>query len=195
MGKLQEFHRVSIHSPTVEKYNDIYGQNDANEPNDPNSSETTIAEELDKPFRLENIPGLNRLSKAILETLSIQTQSNPASSFFDNEREKSARFVELLFSLAPQDSNGVEALPTVVEFKPDISYYAVKNVSVKQLWKEDYEKNKALELYRDDLIESQSLAIVHFKPANVLKRMNFKSIETEEKTTESETPKEPEAES
>ena len=180
---------------TVEKYNDIYGQNDANKPNDPNSSETTIAEELDKPFRLENIPGLNRLSKAILETLSIQTQSNPASSFFDNEREKSARFVELLFSLAPQDSNGVEALPTVVEFKPDISYYAVKNISLKQLWKEVYEKNKAVELYRDDLIKSQSLAIVHFKPANVLKRMNFKSIETEEKTTESETPEEPEVES
>ena len=86
-------------------------------------------------------------------------------------------------------------MPTVVEFKPDISYYAVKNISLKQLWKEVYEKNKAVELYRDDLIKSQSLAIVHFKPANVLKRMNFKSIETEEKTTESETPEEPEVES
>ena len=165
---------------TVEKFNKTYVQSDVNE-----------------PFILENIPGLNRLSKATLESLSIQTQSNPASMFFDNEREKSARFVDLFFSLAPQDSNSVEALPAVVEFRPDMSYYAVKNVSLKQLWKEDYEKSKAPALYRDDLIESQSLAIVHFNPANVLERMNFRSLESKEKTktTESDTPEEPEVES
>ena len=91
----------------------------------------------------------------------------------------------MLFSLAPQDSNNVETLPVVVEFKPDMSYYAVKDVSLKPLWKEIYEKDKAITLYRDDLIQSQSLAIVHFNPENVLKRMNFKLLESQEKTAES----------
>ena len=160
---------------TIEKFNEMYAQEDVNE-----------------PFILENIPGLSILSKSSLETLSIQTRSNPASLFFDNEREKSVQFVDTLFSLAPQDSNSVEFLPTVVEFKPDMSYYAVKNISIKKLWKEDYEKNKAMTLFRDEQIQSQSLAIVHFNPANVLKRMNFKLIEKEEQAAESEKPEESE---
>ena len=61
-----------------------------------------------------------------------------------------------------------------MEFKPDMSYYCLKSISVKRLNKEEYEKAKALRVYKEDVVQSQSLAAVHFSPENILKRTNFR---------------------
>jgi len=160
---------------TIDKFNEIYGQKAEHDPNDPNLPGT-------ETFQLENLTGLRMISKATLDALAAQSESNPAAQYFVNERSRSSMLVEQLYSLVPADSNSVQNLPLIVEFKPDMSYYCIKDLTIKRLWKEDYDKIKARRLYTEDNVQSQSLAAIHFNPENILKRMNFKLIEEDEPT-------------
>jgi hypothetical protein len=165
----------------INKFNELYGQLLEREENDPNA------------FRLQNFPDMRRISKADLETFAVQGQGDPATPFYLNDSKINQQFVDQLYSLVPQNSLTAESLPLLMEFKPDMSYYVIKNISVKRLWKEDFEKIKAVRLYREDYVQSQSLAIIHFNPENILKRMNFRFTRTEEEPADANTPAESEA--
>ena len=80
--------------------------------------------------------------------MAAQSAGNPAAQLFLNGRKNQRRFVEQLYSLIPQDSNTVDALPLIMEFKPDMSFYCIKNISVKRLTLQEYEKIKAVRLQR-----------------------------------------------
>jgi len=165
----------------VNKFEELYGQLQERDPNDPNA------------FRLQNYPDMRRISKANLATLSLQGQGDPMMSFYMNESNVNQQFVDQLYSLVPQDNDTVGTLPLVMEFKPDLSFYVIKNISVKRLFKEDFDKMKATRLFREDYIQSQSLAVIHFNPENILKRMNFKAAKPEEEPADANTPAESEA--
>jgi hypothetical protein len=167
----------------LDKFNELYGQQAGQDPNDPNASGTTNAEQNDtKPFKLQNLTGLRRISTATIQTLTVQTAGNPAVQLFLNGRKNQRRFVEQLYSLVPQDSNTVDAVPLVMEFKPGMSFYCIKNISVKRISLQEYEKIKAMRLQREDNVQSESLSAVHFNPENILKRTNFRPAEDEEPT-------------
>ena len=62
-----------------------------------------------------------------------------------------------------------------------MSYYCLKNISVKRLDRQQYEAIKSIQAYKINTLQSQSLAVVHFNPDNILKRMKFRwAIEDEE---------------
>jgi len=168
---------------TVESFNKLHRQErglDANEPD---------------AFRLQNSRDLRRMSRATLETLVAQSQGNPAGAFFLNENQSNRRFVDQLHSLVPAGSETGKNLPLVLEVKHQMSYYAVKNISVKRLWKEGYEKVKAERLFKEDIIRSQSLAVVHFNPENIIKRVDLKWARVDEEPADANTPAESEASS
>ena len=123
----------------------------------------------------------------------MQGQGDPMTSLYLNESRINQQFVDQLYSLVPPDNDRAGTLPLVMEFKPDLSYYVIKDISVKRLFKEDFDKMKATRLFREDYIQSQSLAVIHFNPENILKRMNFKAAEPEEETADANTPAESEA--
>lgn len=185
-SKAREFIELAANEDwqdTVTKFNELYGQNKPQDPNDPNTSEETETETaLQETFKLENLTGLKRISKATLKTIATQSDGSPVALYVTNERKRSSLLVQQLYSLVPADSNSVEGLPMVMEFKPDMSFYCIKNLSIQRLWKEEYDKFKAIRLHSEDTFQSQSLAARHFNPENILKRMNFKLIETEEST-------------
>lgn len=159
----------------IDKFNELYGQKTSQDPNDPNASEISIAEKsVTEPFKLQNPTGMRRISKATLQTLSAQTAGNPAAQSFLNGRKNQRRFVEQLYSLIPQDSNTVDSVPLIIEFKPDMSFYCIKNISVKRVTLEEYEKTKSMQIQREDYTQSESLAAVYFNPENILKRMSFR---------------------
>jgi len=108
------------------------------DPNEPNA------------FRLQNYPGMRRISKANLETIALQGQGEPMTSFYLSESKINKQFVDQLYSLVPPDKDTAENLPLIMEFKPDLSFYVIKNVSVKRLFKEDFDKMKATRLFRED---------------------------------------------
>ncbi len=166
---------------TVDSFNELHRQQQGQDANEPDA------------FRLQNSRDLRRTSRAAFETLTIQNQGNPAGQFFLNENDSNRRFVDQLYSLVPADSDTAKDLPLVLEVKSDMSYYAIKNISVKRLWKEGYEKIKVTRLYKEDYIRSQSLAVVHFNPENIFKRLNLKFAQTDEESEDVETQAESEA--
>jgi len=163
------------------KYEELYGHLQQHDPNDPNT------------FRLQNYPGMRRMLEANLETIALQGRGDPMTPFYLKESRVNKRFVDKLYSLIPPDKNKADSMPVVLEFKPDMSYYVVKDISVKRIYQEDFDKSKATRLFREDYIQSQSLAVIHFNPENVLKRMNFKAVGAEdEKTADANEPAESE---
>jgi len=164
---------------TIDKFNELYGKETNSDPNDPNASEI-----ITEPFKLQNLAGMRRISKATIQTLAAHSAGNPAAPLFLNGRKKQRQFIEKLYSLVPQDSNSVDTVPLLMEFKPDMSFYCIKNLSVQRISLEEYEKIKAMRLQREDYIQSESMVAVHFNPENILKRMNFKPAKTEESEDE-----------
>ena len=73
-----------------------------------------------------------------------------------------------------------------------MSFYCIKNISVNRLTLQEYEEIKPMRLQREDYIQSESLAPIHFNPQNILKRMKFRNAGTDEEQ-QNDTPIEPEA--
>jgi hypothetical protein len=160
---------------TIDKFNELHGKENTSDPNDPDASENVT-----EPFKLQNLAGMRRISKAAIQTLAAHSAGNPTAPLFLSGRKKQQRFIEKLYSLVPQDSNSVDTVPLLMEFKPDMSFYCIKNLSVQRISLQEYEKIKAMRLQAEDYIQSESMVAVHFNPENILKRMNFKPAETEE---------------
>jgi hypothetical protein len=79
-----------------------------------------------------------------------------------------------LYSLVPPDSNSLDAVPHVLEFKPDLGYYVIKTLVVRRINRDEYEAARVRQSYRTDFVQSQSLAPVHYNPENIVKRMKFR---------------------
>ena len=57
-----------------------------------------------------------------------------------------------------------------------MSYYCIKDILVRRLEQSEYERIKSLWAWKEDIAQSQSLAVVQFNPENILKRMNFRQL-------------------
>jgi hypothetical protein len=179
-SKAEEFIDLAVKDDwdnALDKFNELYGQQNTQDQNDPNTSGTINAEQnAAKPFKLQNLTGLRRISTAAIQTLTAQTAGNPAAQLFLNGRKNQRRFVEQLYSLVPQDSSTVDVVPLVMEFKPDMSFYCIKNIFVKRLTLQEYEQIKVTRLQREDYVQSETMTAVHFNPENILKRMDFRVL-------------------
>jgi len=115
-----------------------------------------------------------------------------AVQFVINESAKQAQFIDKLYSLVPQDSNTVDSVPLIMEFKPDLGFYVIKNISVKRLTQPEYERVRAQRLYIEDNVQTQSLSAIYLNPENILKRVDFRFAKKREETTDANTPAESE---
>ncbi|MBN2314067.1 MAG: hypothetical protein JXM79_09065, partial [Sedimentisphaerales bacterium] len=165
----------------VNVFEKLYGRVEGKDENDPNT------------FRVQNETGLRRIPLDILETLTIQNEGQPAMAIRLNDIKNNKLYVDTFYSLVPPDSNTVEELPVMMEYKPDLKVLVIKDISVKRIWKEQYEQVKTESIFRQTNALSQGLAVVHFSPANILKRMNFKLVETKEETPDANEPEQSEA--
>jgi hypothetical protein len=171
----------------LNEFNKLYTQ--ANEEADPNRSQPDQSEP--NAFTIENLIGLRRIPNKTLQTLAVQSKGTPAARFLVQEVRQwltvdeakiQSRFIDKLYSLVPPDSNTVDTLPAVMEFKPRLSFYVIKNITVDRLTQDQYDKTRAMQAYKETHIQSQTLTAVHFNPENILKRMNFRPA-TEAKST------------
>ena len=145
---------------TVDKFNKLYGTKADGEPNN--------------VFETENLSSQRRMSSLSLQSLALQSMGIPAAQSLTNQVRNKNLFTEKLYAVVPQDSNSLDAAAFVFEFKPDMSYYCIKNISVNRLDQSEYEEIKGAQIYKEEIIQSQSLAPVHFNPENILKRMSFR---------------------
>ncbi len=161
---------------TVINFNKLYGPQTTQNENSPNV------------FRLQNLTNLQRIPTSVMKTWIMQSQGDPMAQSIINNGEKERQLRNQLYSLVPQDANTIENLPLTMEFKPDLCYYCIKDISVRRLDQQQYEATKALQVYKEDVVESQSLAVIHFAPENILKRMNFKVINENDEPVDVNTP-------
>jgi hypothetical protein len=200
-NKAKEFVRLVAENGwdgALSKLNDLYRQQRGQ------TGQAKQTESEPNTFRLENLTNLRRIPSSTLEALVVQSGGNPEEKLFVreaaapkqwftvNETRIESRFVEQLYSLVPQDSNTAPSLPVSIEFKPHMSLYVIKNISINRLSQQDYEKVRAAQAYREDHLQNQNLAVIHFNPENIVKRMNFRSVNQSKEPASADAPAEPE---
>ncbi len=146
----------------VAQFNKLYGPQAKTEPNDPNV------------FKVDSQAGLQRIPSAELQVLAAQVANSPAAPIVLSQARNAGQFVALLYALIPADRDTPEKLPLVVASQPSQSYYVVKSLSVQRLTKENFQKMKGMIVRREEYSQIENLAAIHFSPANILKRMNFR---------------------
>jgi len=172
---------------SLRKFNELYKQASSS------SVESRSKQDDSDPnvFKEERLANLRRIPKETLVTLETQSQGSRGEQLFVQEAQKwlsvdaakiQSRFIDQLYSLVPQNSSTAKSLPLLMEFKPEMSFYVIKNILVKRLGLEEYEKNRAKRFYKEDNIQSESMAVVHFNPENILKRMNFRLVKPKGET-------------
>jgi hypothetical protein len=157
----------------IDKFNKLYGPPDVN---DGDSNVPNLFADQVEPVRLDGLNDLRRISPKALEALAHQSSGNPAGEISLNLVKQEKRFMDILYSLIPSDSNSLDTVPKVIELKSDMSYYCLKSLSTNRVDRLQYEQMKSLQVYREELIQSQSMAAVHFNPVNIEKRTAFKTV-------------------
>ncbi len=167
-SKAQEFVALASKEnwePAIAKFNDLYGKQAKQDPNDPNA------------FRLDRLNDLQRISNAQLQIVATQTVGNPAAAMIADETRVDRQLADQFFSMVPPNADSAPNMPQAMEFKPRQSFYALKDVSVRWLNQQQYESMKGMLLQQEDYIQTQNLAVVHFNPGNILKRMNYREVD------------------
>ena len=180
-NKAEEFIRLAAKDGwenAVDKFNKLYEDISKQNAAEPNA------------FKLLKKSSLQRISDADLEILAAQDEGDPSAAFLVPENKKESLFISQLYHLVPEASNAVSA-PFVMEFKPQMSYYAVRKLSVRRLDEGEYEKIKAMQAYSKNFAESQNLAAVFLNPENILKRAGFKLVKENQAAADSNAAAEP----
>ncbi len=159
----------------IAQFNQLYGEQAKPDPNDPNV------------FELDRLPSLQRISNAELQVLATQVANSPGAERFLNEARVESRLADRLYALASTEDDAAPKLPAILEFKPNQSYYVLKNLSVERLDREQFQRMKGMLLRQEDYSQAQSLAVVHLNPENILKRMNFRPARQADEPAEAET--------
>ncbi|MHC4155913.1 MAG: hypothetical protein ACYST6_13445 [Planctomycetota bacterium] len=173
-AKAEEFKVVVANQgwdEALDTFNQLYGKVEPNlaDANDPAS----LAQ---KTFRLQQLSGLSRIPKLGLATFATLEAGSPDANVAVHAVEREAVLRDTLYSLVPPDSNSLDAVPHVLEFKPDLSCYCLKSVGVNRISRDQYESAKVERSFKADFIQSQSLAPVFFNPENIVKRMKFRPV-------------------
>ncbi|NIP26544.1 MAG: hypothetical protein GWN67_19210 [Phycisphaerae bacterium] len=187
---------------SIEKFNNLYGENDVPEESDPNvADDPNGIKDADGPFMMESSTNLQRISREAIGRLAVLSEGNPGAPLFVKEAQSwlsvseakiAGQFIDQLYSLVPPDSNTAEALPILMGFKPEMSYYCINDILIRRVVREEYEQIKPIQVFRDEYIQFQNLAAVHFNPANILKRTRFRGAEEENQASDANTPAESE---
>lgn len=149
----------------------------------------------------------------IVKPLNLSKQQNRVRSSLFNKKNMEIRSQGLNFSMAQYmnqitatdellqeklyaliDSGQTEAtnVRAIVESAPEQACFVVKDVSYTNVTTDEYEKSKFVTAFSLDMARSDSLALVHFAPENIIKRMGFewtKKAETSEEDTDDDTNK------
>lgn len=132
-----------------------------------------------KEIELKDLTGVSRMSPMVFKTLELQVAGDPEEQLSINMSKKNSLLTDLLYSLVPEDKDTLESVPVVLEFKPEMSYYFIKSLSIKRFDQAQYEEFKGPQSYKENVIRTQSLAPVYFNPENILERLKFKLVENE----------------
>jgi hypothetical protein len=146
--------------------------------------------DIDDPnyFHVTTLSNISRIPSGLIQTTALQNTGDVVRSLSVEVLRKEKALRESLYSLIPPDANSVKELPIVFESKPDMSWYCLKSLSINRFKQDEYETVKSMQVFKEEIIQSQSLAAVHCNPQNILTRMRFRPAEKTEYTADSNEP-------
>lgn len=138
------------------------------------------ANETSETFTLENRSGIRRVTPMEMIELQRRYEGDPMARelLFRNNVER--LLIDELYSLVPADANALPKPGVVVEFKPTLSYYCIKDMVIHRIFQEQYDRAKGTQIARDEFNNAQVLAAVHYNPQNIIKRMSFQLLQETE---------------
>jgi len=139
-------------------------------------------------FRVQQLMKLVRIPQEHILTLVAQNEGSSFGITVLNNAKRRQKFIDKLYNLVPSGEQKLKSVPYVMEFKPDLSYYVIKDVSINRIYNQDYQKLKAREAYSQEFIEHQNLSVIRFNPENIIKRTNFVMLKQDNRTKEPNSP-------
>jgi len=132
---------------------------------------------------LETLTAQTRISLREVNAVRMLLADDPAKDSYIKTVLENKILLDKLYSLLPAgETETVNPGPpgSIVEFRPGGSCYVIKKVSRTAVNKKDYFMEKNQLAYMLDEAGSESLAIIHYTPENVFKRMNYRPVRSEE---------------
>lgn len=137
-------------------------------------------------FTIRDFVGMRKIKSLELGVMAAHEEGNPLSRYILNMTRSNNLLIDVLASVVPERAQTLETEPLVLEFKPDLTYYCLKSLAIKHVDKQEYEKTRALRIFRQNLVRSQSMAVVHFNPQNIITRTNFQEVDQDSEQTQAE---------
>jgi hypothetical protein len=160
-NKFIEFAKGQDWEKAIEKFNSLYP---------PTDSSKGL-----KTFEIQHMDTTARIPRASIELIKLHTAYIPGTEQALNKSIVRGLMIDAFYSHLKDNQIEANDVPLVIEFKPQLDCYAVKSLRRNPATLRDYEQTKQRTAFMEDYRLSQSMALEHFMPENIFKRLNFKS--------------------
>ncbi len=138
-----------------------------------------------KTHELQTWNDRTRVSQMEIEMAKTKTAGLTGAGSIVKESISYAELINIFYQKSLDIQAAKEELPLIIDFEPQLSCYAVKNLTCDFGTIEEYEAVRPELAFQQDYVISQSMAIEHFMPDNVMRRLNFRPAQTPEKSADS----------
>ncbi len=159
----------------IKAYNEKYAKAEGDNPAKP-------------PLRIDSLRDRERRTPADIEAAAMLAESDARAAPWVAEMRRTNELLDRLVELLGPNRNRAENLKEVLSFPASWSTYVVKEVSRRPVTRQGYVLAKGLTALELDAQTANALAVVHFTPENIAKRMELKPAVEEsfvEETAES----------
>jgi hypothetical protein len=120
-----------------------------------------------------------RISTGQVQMWAIRSEQDPMAQRIYRNAKAQKVLGDQLYGLIPTEQDSLTDTPVILESQAQRAVYCIKDLAVKRFSLQDYAKARALYAFQEDHIQSQSLAAIHFSPAQIVQRMHFQSASEE----------------
>jgi hypothetical protein len=154
----------------IEKFNSLYPRKDG-------------SKDL-KTFETQHMDGAARIPQTDIELIRLHTAYIPGTEKTLHQSIIRGLMIDALYSRLKDNQTEANDVPLVIEFKPQLDCYAVKSLRRNLVTMQDYQQLRQQTAFTEDYRLSQSMAIEHFMPDNITKRLNFRPVNEPNKPAE-----------
>ena len=137
-----------------------------------------------KTFEIQRMDAAARIPQAEIELIRLHTAYIPGTEKALNKSIIRGLMIDAFYSRLKDNQTEANDVPLIIEFKPQLDCYAVKSLRRNPATMQDYEQSRQQTAFMEDFRLSQSMALEHFMPDNILKRLNFKPVHEPNKPAE-----------
>ncbi|MCE5186304.1 MAG: hypothetical protein LLF76_09290 [Planctomycetaceae bacterium] len=127
--------------------------------------------------KLDKIAQQQRISPADMNAIKQFIADNPGRGIGLKVQVTNGMLTNRLYELLPEDAKSTGPMQQVLQFEPQASFYVVKEVVREPATIQDFLDNKAMTALQLNMENNAELALTHFGPDNILKRMDYKAEE------------------